>query len=328
MRGDWNVSIRRSCRVFLVDTSTYHYKSRRPGQAALEQRIKEICQTRVRYGYRRVHVLLRREGWCHGQNKTRRIYRELGLQLRNKTPKRRVKAKLRDDRRPATRSNETWAMDFVHDQLATGRKLRVLTIVDTFSRFSPALEPRFNFRGADVVEVLERVGRQVGLPATIRVDQGTEFVSRDLDLWAYQRGVTLDFSRPGKPTDNAFIEAFNSRFRAECLNAHWFMSLADAQEKLEDWRRYYNEERPHGAIGNIAADHAAESRWRNQPATVTRPENSTGQLIQSSASEHVGRGSNRHWMKVQWQVSRNLQYGRLPQPGGRRVPTSKICLFV
>jgi len=140
-------------------------------------------------------------------------------------------------------------MDFVHDQLATGHKLRVPTIVDTFSRFSPALEPRFSFRGTDVVEVLERVGREVGLPTTIRVDQGTEFVSRDLDLWAYQRGVTLDFSRPGKPTDNAFIEAFNSRFRAECLNAHWFLSLADTRKKLEDWRRYYNEERPHGAIG-------------------------------------------------------------------------------
>jgi hypothetical protein len=138
LRGDWDVSIRRACRVFLLDTSTYHYKSRRPGQAGLEQRIKEICQTRVRYGYRRVHVLLRREGWSLGQNKTRRIYRELGLQLRNKTPKRRVKAKLREDRHNATRPNETWAMDFVHDQLATGRKLRVLTIVDTFSRFSPA----------------------------------------------------------------------------------------------------------------------------------------------------------------------------------------------
>ena len=143
--------------MFLVDTSTYHYKSRRPGQAALEHRIKEICQTRVRYGYRRVHVLLRREGWSLGQNKTRRIYRELGLQLRNKTPKRRVKAKLREDRCVATRPNKTWAMDFVHDQLATGRKLRVLTIVDTFSRFSPALEARFSFRGTDVVEVLERV---------------------------------------------------------------------------------------------------------------------------------------------------------------------------
>ena len=121
MRSEWSVSIRRTCRVFEVDTSTYHYKSRRPGQAVLEQRIREICRTRVRYGYRRVHVLLRREGCCHGQNKTRRIYRELGLQLRNKTPKRRVKAKLRNDRCIPTRSNETWAMDFVHDQLATGK---------------------------------------------------------------------------------------------------------------------------------------------------------------------------------------------------------------
>jgi hypothetical protein len=128
--GEWGVSIRRACRVFLVDTSTYHYKSRRAGQAGLEQRIKEICQTRVRYGYRRVHVLLRREGWRINQKKTRRVYRELGLQLRNKTPKRRVKAKLRDDRRTATRPNQTWAMDFVHDQLATERKLRVLTIID------------------------------------------------------------------------------------------------------------------------------------------------------------------------------------------------------
>jgi putative transposase len=244
------VSIRRACRVLEIDTSTYHYKSRRPGQAGLEHRIKEICQTRVRYGYRRVHVLLRREGWSLNQKKTRRIYRELGLQLRNKTPKRRVKAKLRDDRREATRPNETWAMDFVHDQLAAGSKIRVLTIVDLFSRYAPVLDPRFSDRAEDVVQTLERTCAMIGYPKTIRVDQGSEFVSRDLDLWAYQRGVTLDFSRPGKPTDNAFIEAFNGRFRAECLNAHWFLTLDDARSKLEDWRRYYNEERPHGAIGN------------------------------------------------------------------------------
>lgn len=250
VRGEWGVSIRRACRVFQVDTSTYHYRPRRRGQAVLETRIREICETRVRYGYRRVHVLLRREGWMVNQKRTRRIYRELGLQLRNKTPKRRVKAKLRDDRRQAVAVNETWAMDFVHDQLATGRKLRVLTIVDTFSRFSPALDARFSYRGEDVVATLERVCGEVGYPKAIRVDQGSEFVSRDLDLWAYRHGVTLDFSRPGKPTDNAFIEAFNGRFRAECLNTHWFLTLADAQEKLEAWRRYYNEDRPHGAIGN------------------------------------------------------------------------------
>jgi len=139
------VSIRRACRVMLVDTSTFHYKSRRPGQADLELRIKDICQTRIRYGYRRVHVLLRREGRLINQKKTRRIYRELGLQLRSKTPKRRVKAKLRDDRKEATQPNETWAMDFVHDQLATGRKRRVLTVVDIFSRYSPAIDPRFSY---------------------------------------------------------------------------------------------------------------------------------------------------------------------------------------
>jgi putative transposase len=216
------------------------------------ERIKAIAATRVRYGYRRIQVLLRREGWAVNTKRVYRLYREMGLQLRNKTPKRRVKAKLREGRQSATQANETWAMDFVHDQLATGRKLCVLTIVDTFSRYSPAIEPRFNFRGADVVQILEDVGRQLGFPKAIRVDQGTEFVSRDLDLWAYQRGVTLDFSRPGKPTDNAFIESFNGKFRTECLNAHWFMSLDDARRKCEAWRRDYNEERPHSAIGNKA----------------------------------------------------------------------------
>ena len=210
--------------MFMVDTSTYHYKSRRHEQAGLEKRIKEICETRVRYGYRRVHVLLRREGWRINQKRTRRIYNELGLQLRNKTPKRRVKAKLREDRKVATQPNETWAMDFVHDQLATGTKLRVLTVVDIFSRYAPVIDPRLSYRAEDVVQTLERACAKVGYPRTIRVDQGSEFVSRDLDLWAYVRGVTLDFSRPGKPTDNAYIEAFNGRFRTECLNTHWFMS--------------------------------------------------------------------------------------------------------
>ena len=160
-----------------------------------------------------------------------------------------MKAKLREDRAAPSAANQVWAMDFVHDQLATGRKPRVLTVVDTWSRFSPVIDPRFSYRGEDVVRTLEETCARIGYPKTIRVDQGTEFVSRDLDLWAYQRGVTLDFSRPGKPTDNAFIEAFNGKFRQECLNAHWFLTLADAGEKMEAWRRFYNEDRPHSAIG-------------------------------------------------------------------------------
>ena len=135
MRSDWKVSIRRVCSTLRIDRALYVYKSKRGDQAALKSRIREICETRVRYGYRRVHVLLLREGWDVNVKRVYRLYRELSLQLRNKTPKRRVKAKLREDRTDAVQVNETWAMDFVHDQLATGRKIRVLTIVDTFSRF-------------------------------------------------------------------------------------------------------------------------------------------------------------------------------------------------
>ncbi|MBU1830383.1 MAG: IS3 family transposase, partial [Alphaproteobacteria bacterium] len=248
---DWSVSIRRACRLLTFDPKSFRYTSRRHDQAALEQRIREICETRVRYGYRRIHVVLQREGWEVNVKKVRRIYNELGLQLRNKTPKRRVKAKLRDDRKAATGSHDVWAMDFVHDQLASGQKIRVLTVIDTYSRYSPVIDPRFSYRGEDVVATLERVCPGTGYPKTIRVDQGSEFISRDLDLWAYANNVTLDFSRPGKPTDNAFIESFNGGFRAECLNQHWFMSLADAREKLEAWRGEYNTVRPHSTIGNI-----------------------------------------------------------------------------
>ena len=246
---DWSVSIRRACSVLEFDRSTYHYKSRRREQAGLEARIKEICQTRVRYGYRRVHVLLRREGWEVNLKKTHRIYNELGLQLRNKTPKRR-------EGEAAQRSSRNFhiqrdlGLDFVHDRLATGQKIRVLTVVATFSRFSPVIDPRFSYRAEDVLATLEGTCASMRYPKTIRVDPGSEFVSRDLDLWAYVKGVTLDFSRPGKPTGNAFIEAFNGRLRAECLNRHWFLTLADAREKLGDWRKYDNEDRPHGAIGN------------------------------------------------------------------------------
>ncbi|WP_425277096.1 IS3 family transposase [Fulvimarina pelagi] len=250
VRESWKVSARRTCFALKVGRSLYAYKARRDDQAALKKRIKEITETRVRYGYRRVHVLLRREGWAVNPKRIYRLYKEMDLQLRNKVPKRRVKARLRDDPTVATCVNQTWAMDFVHDQLATGRKLRILTVVDTFSRFSQVINPRFSYRGEDVVQALERICSEVGYPKAIQVDQGSEFISRDLDLWAYQKDVILDFSRPGKPTDNAFIESFNGKFRVECLNLHWFMSLDDARAKMEAWRRDYNEVRPHSAIGH------------------------------------------------------------------------------
>ena len=243
------MTIRRACAVLLAGRSTYCYQARRPAQRALRERIRDIAETRVRYGYRRIHVLLRREGWPVNRKRVYRLYREEGLQLRNKTPKRKASAKLRDDRSPASAPNEVWAMDFMSEQLFNGRRIRILTIVDAFTRISPAIDVRYSYRGSDVVDTLERVTEELGTPKTIRVDQGPEFVSKALDLWAWLNGVTLDFSRPGKPTDNAFIESFNGSFRAECLNACWFLSLEDAQSKCDAWRSDYSERRPHSSIG-------------------------------------------------------------------------------
>jgi transposase InsO family protein len=157
---DWGVSVRRACRALRFAPSSGHDKSRRTGRAAFDLRIREICETRVRQGYRRVHVPRRREGWLVRLKKTRRIYNEPVLRLRNKSPKRRVKAKRRDDRKEALGPNDIWAMDFVHDQLALGNKLRILTVVDTHSRFCPATELRFTCRGEDVVQTPERARHQ------------------------------------------------------------------------------------------------------------------------------------------------------------------------
>jgi transposase InsO family protein len=136
----------------------------------------------------------------------------------------------REGRSGAAGPNDVWAMDFVHDQLFDGRKIRVLTIIDTFTRLSPAIDVRQSYRGADVVATLERAASETGLPKTIRLDNGPEVVSKDLDLWAFMRGVMLDFSRPGKPTDNAYIESFSGKFRTECLNTNWFLSLDEARQ--------------------------------------------------------------------------------------------------
>jgi putative transposase len=244
------VSIRRACSVLNFERSTYHYKSRSPSQAGLRKRIREIAETRVRYGYRRIHVLLEREGWQVNHKRVYRLYVEEGLQIRNKRPKRKVSAKLREDRKAPTAPNQVWAMDFLSDQLFDGSKIRILAIVDAFSRLSPAIDVRQRYRGSDVVDTLDRVTAIHGMPKSIRVDNGPEFISKDLDLWAWSNGVTLDFSRPGKPTDNAFVESFNGKLRAECIDQNWFLSLDDARSKCENYRREYNEERPHSAIGN------------------------------------------------------------------------------
>lgn len=211
-------------------------------------RLKDIAGVRIGFGYRRLHVMLQREGWQINHKRVYRLYREEGLGLRKKVPRRRVSSVKREIRPTATAQNECWSMDFVSDQLFDERRIRVLTLVDNHTRESLALHPSQRIRSMDVVEVLEAVTKQTGFPQRIKVDNGPEFVSKDLDRWAYWNHVELDFSRPGKPSDNAFIEAFNSRFRQECLNQHWFLSLEDARDKIEAWRRSYNSERPHSAL--------------------------------------------------------------------------------
>lgn len=246
----YEVSQRRACRTLGFPRATHRYQSVRDDRAELRIRLRDLAASRVHYGYKRLHILLMREGWQVNHKLVYRLYCEEGLQMRRKRPRRNKSCSVRRERSRPGAVNETWSMDFMADQLLSGHRIRILTLVDNFSRESLAIEVGRRMTGDHVVEALERVNRHRGTcPETIRVDNGPEFISKSLDWWAYWNGVTLDFSRPGKPTDNAFIESFNGRLREECLNEHWFESLADAQQKLDDWRQDYNEVRPHSALG-------------------------------------------------------------------------------
>ncbi len=250
--GHYGVSERRACKTVGLGRSSHRYVSVRPSQAALQQRIREIAQTRVRYGYRRIHVLLKREGWQINHKRVHRLYSALGLQLRTKRPRRHVSAAHRQrPKRLTKRPNEAWSMDFVSDQAQGGQRFRMLTVVDVYTRECLAIEPGQRIGGDDVVRVLTLVAARRGAPKRIFCDNGSEFQSRLVDLWSYQHKVTMQFSRPGKPTDNAHIESFNGRLRDECLNVHWFSTLKDPKAKIEAWRQEYNECRPHKALNHL-----------------------------------------------------------------------------
>lgn len=220
-------SQRQALRVVQMSASSYLYQSRARDATALRLRIGEITRTRVDYGYRRVHVMLRREGFKDNVKRVYRPYREAGLSLRLKRPRRNKAAQLRQPKQWVGAINEVWSMDFVADALFDGRKLRMLTVVDCHTHECLAIEVGQSLKGEDVVASLNRITEVRGLPRTIKTDNGSEFISKTMDKWAYERGIELDFSRPGKPTDNAKIEFFNGRLRQECLNAHWFLSLEE-----------------------------------------------------------------------------------------------------
>jgi putative transposase len=217
--------------------------------------MKELADKRPRFGYRRLHVLLRREKkedgtmrWPVNHKRVYRLYREEGLAMRRKA-KKRLRSEARTPLDLPVRVNQVWTMDFTHDSLAKGRKFRTLNLMDGYSREALAIEVDTSLPGARVVGVLERLKQERGIAAKIIVDNGPEFLSRVVDQWAYETGVEFHFIEPGKPTQNAYIESFNGKFRDECLNQNWFLSLNDARRIIEEWRCDYNTARPHSSLG-------------------------------------------------------------------------------
>ncbi len=237
--------------------------------------MREIAKVRVRYGYRKIRVLLNREGWNVSRYLAYRLYQEESLALRPKCSRRRRTAVPRRERFRCTAPNQVWGLDFIADQLVDGRRFRALTVVDIYTRESLAIEPGQSMKGEDVVMVLNRILLQRGSPKVLFCDNGSEFTSQAMDLWAYRNGVRIDFSRPGKPTDNAFVESFNGTLRTECLDAHWFATLAEAKQLIELWRREYNESRPHRALGEqTPREFARQFAAQRELPGLQEPENS------------------------------------------------------
>jgi putative transposase len=245
------VSERRACRLVGAHRSTARYRTRRPPAGPLRQRLRELAAARPRFGYRRLAVLLRREGMKVNHKRVHRLYRLEGLALRRRRRKR-VRGTRPMPLAAATSRNERWSMDFVSDYLTTGRRFRCCTLVDVFSRESPAIEVDFSLPGPRVVRMLDEVAATRGYPQMLVVDNGPEFISSALDKWAYEHSVTLHFIEPGKPVQNAHIESFNGKFRDECLQQNHFPTIAWARIEIGAWRVDYNTVRPHSALGYLS----------------------------------------------------------------------------
>ena len=249
--------VTRACGLIRLSRSLYRYRSRRPECPGLRDRIGEIAALKRRYGYRRVYLRLRREGWCVNRKHVYRIYREAGLAVRRRKRKRIGLVERKPLPKPLA-ANLSWSMDFVSDGLADGRRLRCLNIVDDCTRECLAIEVDTSITGTRVKAVMNRLADTRGLPQSITVDHGPEFEGQVLDTWAYQANVHLSFIRPGKPNENAYIESFNGKFRDECLNDHWFITMDQARRIIEAWRIEYNTERPHSSLGNLTPEEFAE----------------------------------------------------------------------
>lgn len=263
------LSERRACVLLGMSRSAYRYESRQPPDTAVRARLRELAGQRPRWGAPRLHWLLQREGLVRNHKRTERLYREEGLQVRRR---RRRHARVPRVPRPVpAQPNQVWSTDFVHDTLADGRTFRCLTLVDDCTRESLALTVDTAIGAHRITQVLDTVAAQRGYPATVVSDNGPEFTSKRLMIWAQLHDVALHFIQPGKPNQNAFVESFNGRLRDECLNEHWFTSLADAQTKIVDWHRDYNEGRPHKSLGRRTPKEYAQHLMATTPSTPDDP---------------------------------------------------------
>jgi putative transposase len=244
----YTMSERRACRLLELARSTKRYRSRRSERdQALKEQLRAWAEKRPRFGYRRLWAELVRAGWHVNPKRVHRLYRQEGMALRCR--RRRKFLRRVGVAAPAPlRRNQRWSMDFVSDSMATGQTVRVLTVVDDYTRECLAMETDTSLSGWRVRRVLDRITGERGRPEAIVVDNGPEFRGRAMESWSEQYGVRLNFIEPGKPVQNAFVESFNGRLRDECLNANWFLNVADARRRIEAWRRHYNVERPHSSL--------------------------------------------------------------------------------
>jgi putative transposase len=279
VRARTQLSERRACRLLGLSRSVLHYASRRKDDG-LQQRLVELAGERRRFGYRRLHILVEREGFVVNHKRVHRLYREAGLAVRKRRKRERVAVERRPLQVPSG-PNHTWSMDFVFDAMANGKPIKCLTVVDDCTKEAVEIAVGRRINGQGVADILEAACRFRGYPAAIRTDQGPEFTGRALDQWATANDVRLVLIQPGKPTQNAYIESFNGKFRDECLNENWFVSLDHAKAAIAAWRRDYNEVRPHSSLGKrTPAEFAAVLREHgtlaaNQPSDKLATQDST-----------------------------------------------------
>jgi len=271
-RDHYELSERGACRLACYSRSSYRRKSfRAAADEPLRKRLLELAHERPRFGYRRLHVLLRREGWVINRKRVYRVYRDLNLAVRRKKRKQVAQANRRPRIVPIA-ANLQWSIDFMRDTLAGGRVFRTLNAVDDATRECLAIEVDTSLSGARTGRVLDRVAQQRGsYPRRIVLDNGPECTSKALDQWAYLRGVELCFIRPGKPVENCFVESFNGKFRDECLNVHWFLSLDEARRRIETWRTDYNQARPHSSLGDLTPQEFARSAALQPTPSASEP---------------------------------------------------------